>query len=71
MAGRKTRPEDNRRRWHTARIGQADTPKGRLWALCGWLVAEAWRTGRIAETTEHVKNLIDELNRTKTEGGTR
>lgn len=70
MAGRKTKPAVSRRTWHTARIGQAETPKSKLWAYCHWLVSAAWHADRIAETTNAVKKLIDELEDARTKGRT-
>lgn len=56
MAGRRKKPEVNRRNWHAARVQQARTPREVLWAWCHWLVAEAWHAGPdgLAEATRVV-----------------
>lgn len=61
MAGRRTKPQINRRRFHSARVAEAATPKERLWALCHWLVAESFQSGRLNETIEIVETHLAEL----------
>lgn len=50
-----------RRAWHQGEIDRAPTPKTRLWKVCGWLVAEAWRRGRVDEAEKAVLAKIREL----------
>lgn len=45
MAGRSRKPEVNRHMWHQGQVDRARTPKEKLWALCHWLVAEAFHAG--------------------------
>lgn len=71
MAGRKTRPEVNRRRFHAGRVDQADTPKSKLWALCHWLVSESWQAGRINDTTHLIETHLNELLDARKEANTR
>ena len=52
---------DRRKAWHEAEIDRAPTPKSRLWKVCGWLVAEAWRRGRVDEAEKTVMEKIREL----------
>lgn len=50
--------------WHQSRVDDARTPKQRLWAACGWLVAEAWRRGRVDDATETVLTAVHEIRET-------
>lgn len=52
---------DRRKAWHQGEIDRAKTPKARLWKVCGWLVAEAWRRGRVDEAEQLVLAKIREL----------
>lgn len=69
MAGRSTKPEVNRRMWHEAKVAQARTPKEALWALCHWLVAEAWHAGpdQLQTTTDMVRARIADLTEARKE----
>ncbi len=58
---RAARSEERRRAWHQGRVDAARTPKERLWAACGWLVAEAWRRGRVDDATETVLTAVHEI----------
>lgn len=49
------------RAFHEDRIGRAQTPKERLWRVCGWLVAEAWRAGRLDDATDAVLTKVHEI----------
>lgn len=73
MAGRRTKPQVNRRNWHQQRVAGADTPKARLWAWCHWLVAEAWHAGekQVEEATEMVRARVEDLIREREETKTR
>lgn len=53
--------EARRKEWHQGQIDAADTPKNRLWRVCGWLVAEAWRRNRITDVEAAVMAKIHEL----------
>lgn len=68
MAGRRTKPEVNRRGWHAARVESARTPKARLWAYCHWLVAEAFHAGQapLDDVTQVVRGEIDKLTEART-----
>jgi len=70
MAGRKTKPEVNRRDWHSRRVVEARTPKSKLWAYCHWLVAEAFHAGpeQLTRTTDLVRTQIDELMKARKAG---
>lgn len=63
MAGRARKPEVNRHAWHEARVAEARTPKEKLWALCHWLVAEAFHAGpdQLQAATDMVRGRITEL----------
>lgn len=58
---RADKARERRRLWHEARIEAARTPKARLWAACGWLVAEAWRLGRTDEAVEAVLSSVHNI----------
>lgn len=47
--------------WHQDRVDNAPTPRQRLWAACGWLVAEAWRSNRLDDATEAVLTAVHEI----------
>ncbi|MER7166745.1 hypothetical protein ABT336_11875 [Micromonospora sp. NPDC000207] len=69
MAGRRAKPEVNRRNWHGERVEKARTPKERLWALCHWLVAEAFHAGpdQMHSTTELIEQRINDLTEVRRE----
>ncbi|GGM27439.1 hypothetical protein GCM10011608_10250 [Micromonospora sonchi] len=69
MAGRRTKPEVNRRTWHENKVKAARTPKEVLWALCHWLVAEAFHAGpdHLQATTDLVRARIAELTEARKE----
>lgn len=69
MAGRRVKPQVNRSAWHEGRVEEATTPKGKLWALCHWLVAEAWHAGpdQLQAATDMVRARIDELTEARKE----
>ena len=70
MAGRRTKPEVNRHRWHSGRVAAARTPKSALWAYCEWLVSETWHAGpdELRRTTDLVHARIEELIKARREG---
>ncbi len=47
--------------WHMTQLNQAGTPRERLWRACSWLVAEAWRAGRLDEATETVLTKVHDI----------
>lgn len=47
--------------WHTKQIANAETPRERLWRACSWLVAEAWRAGRLEDATETVLTKVHDI----------
>ena len=51
----------NRQAHHQRRLARAATDRDALWVACAWLVAEAVRAGRAAETTAAVLRLVDAL----------
>ncbi|MEV0214324.1 hypothetical protein [Micromonospora sp. NPDC050695] len=63
MAGRSTKPEVNRHQWHERRVAEARTPREKLWALCHWLVAEAFHAGpdQLQAATVMVRDRITEM----------
>lgn len=65
MAGRKRRAADNRRRFHEGRVLAARTPREELWALCFWLVTEAFHAGpeALRSASGVVRTMVDELVR--------
>ncbi|MFG2046104.1 hypothetical protein ACGFIW_01570 [Micromonospora sp. NPDC048935] len=69
MAGRSRKPEVNRQQWHEKRVAAARTPKETLWALCHWLVAEAFHAGpdQIQAATVMVRDRINELTEARKE----
>ncbi|MER7331730.1 MULTISPECIES: hypothetical protein [unclassified Micromonospora] len=69
MAGRSTKPEVNRRDWHSTRVAEAETPKQKLWAYCHWLVAEAFHAGptQLEAATVMVRDRITELTEARKE----
>lgn len=73
MAGRRQKPQVNRRRYHEAQVAAARTPRAVLWAYCHWLVAAAWHAGgdRLTTTTDSVRRLVEELERDREEVRTR
>lgn len=64
---RANRSEERRRRWHQSRVDDAQTPKQRLWAACGWLVAEAWRRNRVDDALETVLTAVHDIRETDTD----
>lgn len=70
MAGRKKKPEVNRREHHAKNVAKAETPKQKLWAYCHWLVAEAFHAGptHLDEATTVVQDQIDKLTTARKEG---
>ena len=52
---------ERRKAWHEREIRAAKTPKTKLWKVCGWLVAEAWRRNKVDEVMETVMAKIREL----------
>lgn len=47
--------------WHTRQLDQAQTSRERLWRACSWLVAEAWRAGRLEDATETVLTKVHDI----------
>ena len=64
MAGRRTKPQVNRHRYHSAKVAAARTPHATMQAYCEWLKAEVWHAGpEQARTTSallraHINELI-------------
>ncbi len=67
MPTRTERSVRRRQEWHETRLAQAATPRERLWRACGWLVAEAWRIGRLDDATEAVLALIHNMREEPTQ----
>jgi hypothetical protein len=61
MATRAQKSAARRKAWHEEQMEQADTPRKRLWRACGWLVAEAWRTGRLSDAEDAVLAKVHEI----------
>lgn len=61
MATRAEKSARRRREWHESRVNEAATPRQRLWSACGWLVAEAWRLGRLDDATDGVLTLVHHM----------
>lgn len=58
---RENRSRQRRQALYEGRLQAAETPKKRLWIVCGWLVSEAWRAGRLTEAETAVRETITNL----------
>jgi hypothetical protein len=69
VAGRSSKPVENRRKYHAEKVERAETPKSRLWAYCHWLVAEAFHAGptHLDATTDMIRTRIAELAESRKE----
>ncbi len=59
--------EKRRVEFHRGRVDTAETPKAEVWALCHWLVAEAWHADRVADTITVVEQQITNIRTARSE----
>lgn len=61
MSNRAERAAARRKTWHESQVEAARTSRERFWRAAGWLVAEAWRLGRLDDATDAILTKVHEL----------